>query len=103
MLWGGGGGVSHPLQLTTRPIVNSFINNQFPPWQVSVCFLFLGKYKEKCVLAKAKLHFFNNSFVRKYHVEIIPRSKCAFFDSSSSYILHGEVILIASFEIGSQR
>ena len=36
---GGGGGVSHPLQLATGLVVN-----QFPPWQVSICFLFLGKY-----------------------------------------------------------
>ena len=49
MLGGGGGGcVSHPLQLTTGLVVNSFIITNS-----HLGFLFLGK----CVLAEAKLQF----------------------------------------------
>ena len=38
-----GGGVSHPLQLTTGLLIKIY-NNQSHLWQVSICYLFFGKY-----------------------------------------------------------
>ena len=38
----GGGGVSHPSQLTTGLVIKSVTTS--PTWQVSVCFYSAGKY-----------------------------------------------------------